>query len=124
MLKLQIKRAESTSFSILPYVAIVGNLVNNNSEDNLANEQAENTPLQIFIFIESYECIISSDDLVEAVNYCFKSIFCLYKEWPTECKHIYEFLQQYVFQIEQRNVKGYIIVKKLISDIDALKAST
>ena len=93
-----------------PFVAIVG--------DATTTGDAEDTATEVFIVINEFDFKISSGNVIEAIDYCYKSCFALNSDFPCECKHIYSFLQSYIYKNNLEYVKDYIVVNKFITDLN------
>lgn len=90
---------------------------------NAFDELIEDRPV-IEVFIIHYngvKCPVHPSNLLNAVNYCFKLLYVLNYEWPPECKHIYEFLQGYLFKIELKKLKSYSVCNRLEAEIESYR---
>lgn len=56
--------------------------------------------------------------LLKAVGACFKIIFVLNAEYPSECKHVWQFIQEALFQLDTKFEKNYTTVNTLITDLN------
>ena len=74
--------------------------------------------MNVYVVINNLDFKIKSNSIVAAVDYCFKSFFALNIEFSSECKHLWTFLQMYLYRIELKSVKPYNVVNKLINEID------
>ncbi|XP_024868306.1 uncharacterized protein LOC112452371 [Temnothorax curvispinosus] len=90
--------------TIQPYPMICGDL------DNIVTCR---------IFINNQVYVLS--DPLETVNCCFKIYFVLNADYPPECKHVWTFLQKFVYKIEIKDkTNSYISVDSLIRDVKVL----
>ena len=100
----------------------VGDNLGDNSNDYLGDESLQEVPKKIpevFVVINSLECKIESNKIVDAVQYCLKCITVLNKEYPPECKHVWEFIALEVCKLPGK--AKYTSVKNLILDLKNLK---
>ena len=70
---------------------------------------------EVFVVINSIECKVPSNKVVDAVQYCLKCIVALNNEFPPECKHVWEFICSEVCKLGSK--KRYTIVKNLVIDL-------
>lgn len=117
LIEVKNKRKASSSITgnkILPYIKFVGNIEKEGDENE--------SEIETKITINDFDFKIKSNKIVEAISYCFKAIFCLNLDFPSECKHVWTFLQQYVYEIELNAFKPYTAVNKLIEELKTLKS--
>lgn len=105
---LRTKRINNTPNPIHPYVAIIGSLLD------------EENPPQIFVCFHERRCLVTSSNLLEAVNDCFKVCYILNHEWSVECKHIHYFLSKHVFKVNIPGLKPYTNVGKFVESFSRL----
>ena len=92
------------------FVAIVGDLY-----------EEGNDKIEIFIVIDKFKFKIESNNIIDAVDFCYKSFFALGEEFPCECKHIWYFLQVYIYKNDVNALKPYAVVDKFIVELDKVQ---
>lgn len=87
-----------------------------------------NQPLVVFVGpitnVVSYLVIVENTryampTALKAVDLCFKSFFALNLKYPTECRHVWTFLQTYVYSIQGQGEQSFVSVNRFISLLDA-----
>lgn len=88
-----------------PYIVFIG---------DLKDEGKLDAEVEVLIIVENYEYKVVSNSLSDAVDYCYKIVKRLKIDFPTECKHIWMFLEEFVYQ---RPIEGksYAVVNTLIA---------
>ena len=76
---------------------------------------------EVYIIINSYESKVTSNSLLDAVQYCFKSIICLNRQWPDECPHLWNFVWKHVCKLKLKGAKLYVSVTNSITDIKKIR---
>lgn len=102
----KVNRAFACGLTVQPYVAIVGNLEDQNS-------------------ILSYYTVI--DDIyykletpIKALDICFKSFHTFNLKYPQEAEQVWFFIQDYFFELTDEHKKKYVGVQSLIKDLLAI----
>ena len=101
------------NYKIGPYIVFIGDLVfEGSSSSNDVNE--------LLLVIHSNIYKVSSNNILEAVDYCFKCATVLKIDFPVECKHIWNFLAERYYKKSVDKV--YAVANTLIKKLDILKS--
>ncbi|KAL5236828.1 hypothetical protein ACI65C_004238 [Semiaphis heraclei] len=96
--------------TLQPYVIIVGHCVDAYQEDH--------TPIESYTVINNTYYKLETP--LKALDVCFKSYYSLNLQYPIEVQHIWTFVQQYFYEIHDKNDKNFPSVKTLINDLNHL----
>ena len=116
LFELQRERERLRKYEVLPYIAFIGELScdgleQNSNEENQCNELQELEPnpsnkvSDIYIIINSFEFRVTSNSMVDAVQYCLKSIISLNNALPHECVHLWDFIFRHVCDLNAKGMK-------------------
>ena len=72
----------------------------------------------IFVIINNYEFKVMTNKIVDAIDYCYKAFFALHLDFSKECKHLWVFLQTYVYKNALDDVRSYTVVTKCIEELE------
>lgn len=113
------RNAQSTKSKnkIGPYVAVVGDLSKDSISDENIDINNQECTLKIFVVINSMNFEVTSNNIVEAVNFCYKSFFALLIDFTPESKHLWAFFQIYIYETNLATAKYYTCVQKFIDSI-------
>jgi len=82
-------------------------------------------PSNEFIVAASYviinKFVYSVETPLKAVDICFKTFFALNLNYPKESNHIWQFIQQFLYEITTKTDKNYQAVNHIINDLKKLK---
>lgn len=68
--------------------------------------------------VNGIDYTLRSNNLVDAVDYCFKIINVLNLEFSVECAHVWTFLHTFLYKFVAKNIKMYQVVSNLIEHIN------
>jgi len=82
-------------------------------------------PSNEFIVAASYvvinKFVYSVETPLKAVDICFKTFFALNLDYPKESNHIWQFIQQFLYEITTKTDKNYQSVNLIINDLKKFK---
>lgn len=61
---------------------------------------------------------------LKAINICFKNFFALNLKYPVQSDHIWEFIQNFFYDITLKQDKKYQFVDNIISDFKLISNCT
>lgn len=102
----------SSHKEIGPFVAFVGEL-------RLDGEI--NSNISIYVIVNKTKFEVASKDLLQAVDFCYKIYFALQCDFAVECKHIWTFLQRYIYKHNLNACKQNQVLEKVIVELEKLK---
>lgn len=97
--------------TLQPYVIIIGHSVDAFQEDN-----SNHIPIESYTVINNTYYKLETP--LKALDVCFKSYYSLHLQYPIEVQHVWTFIQQYFFEIHDKNDKNFPSVKTLINDLN------
>jgi len=96
-------KANKYGFTVQPYVTLLCPHPN----DDLAVTAS-------YVVINKF--VYKVETPLKAVDICFKSFFALNLSYPTECDHVWEFVQKFFYDISTNHDKQYQSVDNTIND--------
>lgn len=75
----------------------------------------------MFIIINDITYTIGSNNLREAVRFFYKAFVSLQIDFSAECKHIWRFLQTYIFKNKVQRPRTYNNVSTLCDELSTIR---
>lgn len=106
-----------------PYIACVGDLTKEGlspqiveteeTEETEESSETENLGLKIYVVVNEIDYRIKSNNVIEALEICYKIIVALNLQLPVECKHVWIFVATFFFKVSNDKFSIYKCVDNL-----------
>lgn len=110
--------ASANNQKVGSYIAVVGDL----EKEGESCEEAED--FKLYVIINGCRYKIDSNSIVDAIDYCYKSFASLHADFSYECKHLWVFLQSYIYKNSLHDMRSYTVVAKFVDELDKLRNSS